>query len=132
MDAKVVNCKNIKNTLILNHDSIVEKQELVKMILKYNAPDKVKLMLFDSNKLCFENLNGIPNLLCPVITDYNKMSVGLKNIACEMERRYDLFVENKVKNILTFTLAWIPTTPVWYAISISSRSVNTLPSPFSA
>ncbi|HPZ22942.1 MAG TPA: FtsK/SpoIIIE domain-containing protein, partial [Bacillota bacterium] len=37
--------------------------------------------------------NGLPHLLCPVITDPRQAAQGLKNIIKEMEQRYSLFAE---------------------------------------
>ena len=68
-------------------------------ILMYRKPDEVKLMLVDPKKVELSNYNGIPHLLCPVVSDPKKANVALQKIVAEMERRYDVFAENNVKNI---------------------------------
>ena len=68
-------------------------------ILMYRKPDEVKLMLVDPKKVELSNYNGIPHLLCPVVTDAKKANVALQKIVAEMERRYDVFAESNVKNI---------------------------------
>ena len=68
-------------------------------ILMFKKPDEVKLMLVDPKKVELSNYNGIPHLLCPVVSDPKKANVALQKIVAEMERRYDVFAENNVKNI---------------------------------
>jgi S-DNA-T family DNA segregation ATPase FtsK/SpoIIIE len=40
--------------------------------------------------------------MCPVVTDAKKASIALQNIVKEMERRYDVFADEKVKNIVGY------------------------------
>jgi len=68
-------------------------------ILMYRRPDEVKLMLVDPKKVELSNYNGVPHLLCPVVSDPKKANVALQKIVAEMERRYDVFSEENVKNI---------------------------------
>lgn len=68
-------------------------------ILMRYTPDEIKLMLIDPKKVELSNYNGVPHLLCPVLTDPKKASVALQKIVTEMERRYELFAEAEVKNI---------------------------------
>ena len=68
-------------------------------ILMNKKPDEVKLMLVDPKKVELSNYNGIPHLLCPVVSDPKKANVALQKIVAEMERRYDVFADNNVKNI---------------------------------
>ena len=68
-------------------------------ILIRMRPDECKLVLVDPKKVELSNYNGIPHLLCPVVSDPKKASVALQKIVQEMERRYDTFSEKNVKNI---------------------------------
>jgi S-DNA-T family DNA segregation ATPase FtsK/SpoIIIE len=68
-------------------------------LLITKRPDEVKLVLVDPKKVELSNYNGVPHLLCPVVTDPKKASIALQNIVKEMERRYDVFADEKVKNI---------------------------------
>ena len=66
----------------------------INSLLITKRPDEVKLVL--------SNYNGVPHLLCPVVTDPKKASIALQNIVKEMEKRYDMFADEKVKNIVGY------------------------------
>lgn len=72
---------------------------IITSILMRSKPDQVKLVMIDPKKVELSMYNGVPHLLCPVVTDPKKASVALKNIVSEMERRYDIFEQTKNKNI---------------------------------
>lgn len=72
---------------------------IITSILMRTKPDQVKLVMVDPKKVELSMYNGVPHLLCPVVTDPKKASVALKNIVIEMERRYDVFERTKNKNI---------------------------------
>jgi len=72
---------------------------IITSILMRAKPDQVKLVMVDPKKVELSMYNGIPHLLCPVVTDPKKASVALKNIVVEMEKRYDIFENTKNKNI---------------------------------
>lgn len=71
---------------------------IVSLLMKAK-PDEVKLILVDPKKVELSMYNGVPHLLIPVVTDPKKASLALQKAVREMERRYDLFEENGVKNI---------------------------------
>ena len=71
-------------------------------ILMTKKPDEVKLLLVDPKKVELSMYNGVPHLLSPVVTDPKKASAALQKIVTEMEHRYDVFEESKVKNIDTY------------------------------
>lgn len=71
-------------------------------ILMRYKPDEVKLVLVDPKKVELTNYNGIPHLLCPVVSDPKKASVVLQKVVAEMEKRYDIFAEKEVKNIACY------------------------------
>jgi S-DNA-T family DNA segregation ATPase FtsK/SpoIIIE len=75
---------------------------IITSILMRTKPDQVKLVMVDPKKVELTMYNGVPHLLCPVVTDPKKASVALKNIVVEMERRYDVFSEANVKNISSY------------------------------
>ena len=71
-------------------------------ILMRTKPDEVKLILVDPKKVELSMYNGVPHLLCPVVTDPKKAAAALQKVVAEMEHRYDVFEESHVKNIDTY------------------------------
>ena len=68
--------------------------------LLYNAtPDEVKLILIDPKQLEFAIYEGIPHLLLPVVTDPSKAATALHWAVQEMERRYKLMADMRVRNL---------------------------------
>lgn len=68
-------------------------------ILMRARPDEVKLVMVDPKVVELSVYNGIPHLLCPVVSDPKKAAVALSKMVNEMERRYETFSESKTKNI---------------------------------
>ena len=68
-------------------------------ILMRARPDEVKLVMVDPKVVELSGYNGIPHLMCPVVTDPKKASIALAKMVREMERRYEVFSDSKTKNI---------------------------------
>jgi S-DNA-T family DNA segregation ATPase FtsK/SpoIIIE len=68
-------------------------------LLMTRTPDQVKFIMVDPKQVELSDYNGIPHLLTPVITEMDKVLNTLKWAIAEMETRYTLFREAKVKNI---------------------------------
>ena len=71
-------------------------------ILMRAKPDEVKLVMVDPKVVELSVYNGIPHLLCPVVTDPKKAAVALTKMVNEMERRYHVFSDTKTKNIESY------------------------------
>ncbi len=70
------------------------------MSLLFNcSPDEVKFIMVDPKMVELAPFNGIAHLLCPVITDYKKVSAALNWTVSEMEKRYETFACEGVRNI---------------------------------
>lgn len=68
--------------------------------LLYKAtPDEVKLIMVDPKRIELSAYDGIPHLITPVVTDAKKATHALFWAVREMERRYELLSEKKVRNI---------------------------------
>ena len=63
------------------------------------GPDKCKFILIDPKMLELSAYEGIPHLLCPVITEAKKAASVLGWVVKEMENRYKLMTKVGVKNI---------------------------------
>lgn len=68
-------------------------------ILMRARPDEVKLVMVDPKVVELSVYNGVPHLLCPVVTDPKKAAVALVKMVNEMENRYQTFSDSKTKNI---------------------------------
>lgn len=72
---------------------------LLSSMLYRNSPSDLKLILVDPKQVELTPYNDIPHLLTPVITEPEKCISALKWAVNEMERRYSLLAEEKVRNI---------------------------------
>lgn len=72
---------------------------LLSSLLYRNSPSDLKLILVDPKQVELTPYNDIPHLLTPVITEPEKCISALKWAVNEMERRYSLLAEEKVRNI---------------------------------
>lgn len=75
---------------------------LIISILYKAKPYEVKFLMIDPKMVELGNYNGIPHLIAPVVTDSKKAAGTLHWAVKEMERRYDLFAENGVRDIDRF------------------------------
>jgi S-DNA-T family DNA segregation ATPase FtsK/SpoIIIE len=71
---------------------------ILSLLYKY-TPEKCNLILIDPKMLELSTYEGIPHLLCPVITEAKKATSALGWAVKEMENRYKLMTNVGVKNI---------------------------------
>jgi S-DNA-T family DNA segregation ATPase FtsK/SpoIIIE len=72
---------------------------LIMSILYKAYPDEVKFIMIDPKMVELSMYNGIPHLMAPVVTEAKKASGVLKVVVNEMERRYKLFAEARVRDL---------------------------------
>ena len=72
---------------------------IILSLLYKHGPDKCKFILIDPKMLELSAYEGIPHLLCPVITEAKKAASVLGWVVKEMENRYKLMTRVGVKNI---------------------------------
>jgi len=74
---------------------------ILSLLYKADARD-VRLMLIDPKMLEMSVYEGIPHLLCPVVTDMKHAANGLNWCVAEMEKRYKLMSKMGVRNLAGF------------------------------
>ncbi len=72
---------------------------LVVSMLYKASPDEIKFVMVDPKMVELAPFNGLPHLLCPVVTEAKKVSGVLNWMVSEMERRYQTFAKLGVRNI---------------------------------
>ena len=72
---------------------------IILSLLYRHAPEKCKFILIDPKMLELSTYEGIPHLLCPVITEAKKATSVLGWVVKEMESRYRLMTKEGVRNI---------------------------------
>jgi len=75
---------------------------LLTSLLYKNSPSEMKLILVDPKQVEMAPYEDIPHLLTPVITEPDKTISALKWAVNEMQRRYSLLAENKVRDIRSY------------------------------
>jgi len=98
----VANLEDMPHLLIAGATGTGKSVALNTMIcslLYKSTPDEVKLIMVDPKRIELSVYDGIPSLICPVVTDMKKATNALFWAVREMERRYILLSEMKVRNI---------------------------------
>ncbi|OGS90466.1 MAG: cell division protein FtsK [Gallionellales bacterium GWA2_60_18] len=72
---------------------------MILSLLYKSTPQQVRLLLVDPKMLELSMYEGIPHLLCPVVTDMRQAAAGLNWCVQEMDRRYRLMSALGVRNI---------------------------------
>ena len=72
---------------------------IILSLLYRHKPDRCKFILIDPKMLELSTYEGIPHLLCPVITEAKKAASVLGWVVKEMENRYKLMTKEGVRNI---------------------------------
>lgn len=74
---------------------------LMSLLFKMN-PDEVKFLMVDPKMVELAVFNGLPHLLCPIVTDAKRAAVSLNWVVNEMEKRYKLLAKVGARNIDAF------------------------------
>mgnify|MGYP001309067201 CR=1 FL=1 len=72
---------------------------IILSLLFRHPPEKCKFILIDPKMLELSTYEGVPHLLCPVITEAKKAASVLGWVVKEMESRYRLMTKEGVRNI---------------------------------
>ncbi|MDD5212851.1 MAG: DNA translocase FtsK [Candidatus Gracilibacteria bacterium] len=71
---------------------------LISLLYKF-SPSELKMIMVDPKMVELSIYNGIPHLLCPVVTNPDKATNALKWAVAEMLRRYDLAKQINARNL---------------------------------
>lgn len=72
---------------------------LIVSLLYRRSPDELKFVMVDPKMVEMSIYNGLPHMLCPVVTDAKKASIALGWIVNEMEERYRMLAKAGSRNI---------------------------------
>lgn len=72
---------------------------IITSVIYKSSPKDVKLMLIDPKVVELSIYNGIPHLLIDVVTNPKKAAFALNWAVDEMEKRYEAFAENHVRDL---------------------------------
>ncbi len=75
---------------------------VVACLISTHTPETLRLLMIDPKMVELDNYNGIPHLLAPVVTELEKAAGVLSWSTREMDRRYKLFAQENVRNIMTY------------------------------
>lgn len=75
---------------------------MILSILFKSGPEDARMIMIDPKMLELSIYEGIPHLLCPVVTDMKEAANALRWSVAEMERRYKLMAAMGVRNLAGF------------------------------
>lgn len=72
---------------------------IIMSLLVRNTPKDLKFVMIDPKRVELSLFDSVPHLMCPVIKDVKEAPGVLRAVWREMDRRYDKFSEEGVRNI---------------------------------
>ncbi len=75
---------------------------MISSLLYKATPDDVRMIMVDPKRIELSMYDGIPHLITPVVTDMKKATNALFWAVKEMEKRYELLADAKVRNITQY------------------------------
>ncbi|MGD2108568.1 MAG: DNA translocase FtsK 4TM domain-containing protein [Phycisphaerae bacterium] len=75
---------------------------LIVSLLMTQRPDHVKLILIDPKMVEMSQFKSVPHLMCPIVTDLARAEKILGWAVTQMDERYELIAEARVKNIAAY------------------------------
>ena len=108
-DPKLLNLSELPHVLIAGATGAGKSScinSIVTSLLMRTHPDDVRMIMVDPKRVELGQYNGVPHLLTRVITNPKKANDALKWAVAEMDRRYDLLADAKVRDIEGYREKW--------------------------
>ena len=108
-DSRMLNLSELPHVLIAGATGSGKSScinSIVTSLLMRTHPDDVRLIMVDPKRVELGQYNGVPHLLTRVITNPKKANDALKWAVAEMDRRYDLLADAKVRDIEGYREKW--------------------------
>jgi DNA segregation ATPase FtsK/SpoIIIE, S-DNA-T family len=77
--------------------------DFILSLMIQNTPDQIKFVMVDPKQVEMEMYSWLPYQLCPIITDPEQALKALKRCAIEMDERYTILKNARVKNLAEYT-----------------------------
>lgn len=75
---------------------------VIASLLYHSGPEDLRFIMVDPKVVEMQVYNELPHMLIPVVTEAKKVPGALKWLIAEMERRYQIFAKENVRNIAGF------------------------------
>lgn len=75
---------------------------IIASLLYHSGPEDLRFIMIDPKVVEMQLYNALPHMLIPVVTEPKKVPGALKWLIAEMENRYQIFAQSKVRNIAGF------------------------------
>ncbi len=75
---------------------------IITSLLFHSSPEDLRFVMVDPKIVEMQFFNDLPHMLIPVVTDPKKVPGALKYLLGEMEKRYQIFAKEGVRNIASF------------------------------
>jgi intein/homing endonuclease len=100
----------------VNHNSIALHSLIVSLLYK-NSPDTLKFILIDPKRVELSVYEGLPHIIGKVITESKKSMAVFRWAINEMERRYELLLQNGSRDIVGYNKKH-PDEPLFYLLIV--------------
>ncbi len=94
------------------------------------SPEQCRLLMIDPKMLELSVYNGIPHLLCPVVTEPDKAVAALHWVVAEMEARYRRMSLQAVRNIDAYNMRMRQSQKRGGAASAATAGADLAPMPY--
>lgn len=75
---------------------------IIASLLYHSGPEDLRFIMVDPKVVEMQMYNSLPHMLIPVVTEPKKVPGALKWLIAEMDRRYQIFASENVRNIAGF------------------------------